>query len=101
VRDRTAVLVVVDSAACGGDDADDPQETKVAGIPVLDGYTSGPGSDLGDGFTVVDGSVLLGDVVPSGAEVEYEDKSKTHFRSVSWFMPSWRPIEVIAAHCEE
>jgi hypothetical protein len=39
---------------------------------VLAGHTAGPGTALGDGFTVADGTVLLGGVVPTGTAVEYE-----------------------------
>jgi hypothetical protein len=61
-------------AACAGDDDDDLGVTEVAGIPVLGEHTSGAGAELGDGFTVVDGTVLLGDVVPTGADVEFEGR---------------------------
>jgi hypothetical protein len=64
----TAVVVPLLAASCGGGDG--PEETQVAGIPVLEGSTSGPGTELGAGFTVAAGSVLVGTTFPAGdAEV--------------------------------
>ena len=71
LRVRLFLAAVVVVAACGGDGDDDPQATEIAGIPVLEGHTAGPGAELGDGFTVADGSVLLGDPVPTGVAFEH------------------------------
>jgi hypothetical protein len=48
---------------CGSDDP----VTRIAGIPVLEGHTSGPNTELGGGFSVVDGSLLLGVPMPPRA----------------------------------
>lgn len=58
-----ALLVPLLAATCGNGDG--PEETRVAGIPVLEGATSGPGTELGAGFTVAEGSVLVGTTFPA------------------------------------
>jgi hypothetical protein len=61
----TALLLVV--AACGGSGGA-VEATDVDGIPVLEGHHRGPGTRIGDGFTVADGSVLVGDPLPPRAQ---------------------------------
>jgi hypothetical protein len=68
---RAALLVsslLLASAGCGGTDTG-ADATTVAGIPVLEGVTSGPGTRLGAGFHVVEGSVLVGPPLPVSQEV--------------------------------
>jgi hypothetical protein len=49
-------------AACGDSD---PEAVRIGDVPVLEGATRGPGTELGAGFTVAEGSVLLGTTFPS------------------------------------
>ena len=42
----------------------DPAERRIAGVPVLADHVQGPGTDLGNGFEVSEGTLLLGDVFP-------------------------------------
>jgi hypothetical protein len=55
--------LVAGLAACSG--AASAGSTEVAGIPVLEGSTWGPGTRLGAGFTVARGSVLVGATFPA------------------------------------
>lgn len=44
--------------------------TAVAGIPVVAGATESPGTDLGNGFSVARGTVLVGRTLPTGVALE-------------------------------
>jgi hypothetical protein len=48
--------------ACSGSN---PEAVRIEDAPVLEGSTRGPGTDLGAGFSVAEGSVLLGTTFPS------------------------------------
>src|SRR5918997_1774614 len=63
-----AVLLTAGIAGCTDEDAAElttPPTTLVEGVPVRADATSGPGTDLVAGFSVVEGSVLLGTVFPA------------------------------------
>lgn len=81
-RGATAItmtlLLVGGVVGCSDDEArslgEAPPTTVVAGMPVLKDATHGPGRDLGAGFTVVDGSILLGETFPIGVAFEYNGR---------------------------
>ncbi len=57
----------------GGARAAPTPTTLVEGIPVRAGATEGPGAELFAGFSVADGSVLLGTVFPAVVDGDYGD----------------------------
>jgi hypothetical protein len=65
----SALSAVLLAAACSDDGG--PGTTRIAGMPVLEGATRGAGTPLGSGFTVAEGSVLLGAPFPTGIGIEY------------------------------
>ena len=63
------MVAVAALVACSGTTEEREAEglarpTRVAGIPVLDGYTAGPGTDLHGGLVVPGGALLLGEALP-------------------------------------
>ena len=64
-----SMVAVAALVACSGTTEEREAEglarpTRVAGIPVLDGYTAGPGTDLHGGLVVPGGALLLGEALP-------------------------------------
>lgn len=64
----TIALVV---SACGGSSATSPQSTTTT-PPVIPSAAGPPGTSLGDGFAVVEGTTLIGDPIPIGVAVVYQ-----------------------------
>lgn len=64
-----AVMVAVAVVVLPGDRplAPRPSIVRVQGVPVLADATKDAGTSLGNGFSVVEGSLLLGAVLPSGS----------------------------------
>jgi hypothetical protein len=54
-------------AGCGG--SSDTGTASPAGPPVIESAAEPPGTDLGDGFTVVEGTTLVGDPIPLASSV--------------------------------
>lgn len=52
------------SGACG--DGTSPEEATAVRLPVTSAAAGAPGTALGDGFTVADGTILVGDPLPTG-----------------------------------
>ncbi|QYG92693.1 hypothetical protein HC251_09785 [Iamia sp. SCSIO 61187] len=68
-----AVVSVVVVAGDGGGQRDTtsapPPTTEASGPVVIESAAGPPGTSLGDGFTLVEGTTLIGDPIPIGVEV--------------------------------
>jgi hypothetical protein len=73
-KGRIVALVVAMAlaiSACGDSSAIGPQ-SPAATAPVIPSAIGPPGTALGDGFTVVDGTTLIGEPIPIGVAVVYQ-----------------------------
>jgi hypothetical protein len=71
-RGAVALLGVLLAIGGCGDSSATSQEPTASDLPVIPSAAGPPGTSLGDGFTVVDGTVLIGDPIPIGVAVVYE-----------------------------
>ena len=60
--------------ACGGGEDEGPKAAASVEIPVRESARAGPGTALRDGFTVEDGSVLVGSPIPNGVVAFVREK---------------------------
>jgi hypothetical protein len=71
------------------------------GVPVLDGATKESGTKLGNGFTVAPGSVLIGDVFPTGAERRVGDRTLEDRGWHAFLLVTGDPAQVLAHYQRE
>lgn len=98
-------MVVVASVylvACGDDvEPDEQSSTDVPAEAVLPRALSGPGSELGDGFTVADGSALIGAPVPLGTTSVVDGTPVVDEGWKAHLFVSGDPSEVVEAYLEQ
>jgi hypothetical protein len=87
--------------ACGDSSATGPRSTST-GAPVIASAAGPPGTALGDGFTVVEGTTLIGDPIPIGVAVVYQGQPIV---DEGWTATSIAaggdPIEIIDAYMRQ
>jgi hypothetical protein len=87
--------------ACGDSSATGPQSTSTR-APVIASAAGPPGTALGDGFTVVEGTTLIGDPIPIGVAVLYQGQPIV---DEGWTATSIAaggdPIEIIDAYMRQ
>ncbi len=95
----TAVAVVIAASACTADEGPstgstfgDARDVEIDGVPFLDGATLGPGDELRDGITVVEGSRVLGGTMPVQYFAEPEGVDLDH---------GWRALAVVTGDARQ
>src|SRR5918994_5860615 len=87
-------------SACGDSSATRPRSTSTR-APVIPSAAGPPGTALGDGFTVAEGTTLIGDPIPIGVAVVYQGQPIVDEGWTATSIAGGDPIEIIDAYMRQ